>query len=220
MSTELEVIEIETAPHPDAAIVWLHGLGADGNDFAPIVPEIDLEGLAVRYVFPHAPMQAVTINGGTVMRAWYDISDQAIRREDPKGVAASRGHVEALIAKERSRGIDDSRIVVAGFSQGGAIALYAGLRHEQRLAGVMALSCYLPLAETLAAEGTPANRDVPLFMAHGKSDPVVQYPRAVESRKRLEAAGYTVQWHEYPMPHSVCGEEIDDLAAWLRKVLA
>ena len=220
MSTLLETIEIETAPNPSAAVIWLHGLGADGNDFAPIVPEIDLEGLAVRYVFPHAPMQPVTINGGMMMRAWYDISDQAIRREDAKGVTASRGHVEALIARERARGVEPSRIVIAGFSQGGAISLYAGLRHERRLAGIMALSCYLPLADTLAAEGTLANRDVPLLMCHGTGDPVVQYPRALESKKILEGLGYAVDWHEYRMPHSVCGEEIEDIATWLRKVLA
>jgi phospholipase/carboxylesterase len=216
----LETIETETGANPRAAVIWLHGLGADGNDFAPIVPELDLKGLAVRFVFPHAPMQAVTINGGMVMRAWYDISDAAIRREDARGVLASRAHAQALIADQNSRGIPTGRIVLAGFSQGGAIALHAGLRHEERLAGVMALSCYLPLADTLTAEAAPANRDVPIFMAHGTADPVVQYARALESRKVLESLGFRLEWHEYQMPHSVCAQEIRDIAAWLRRVLA
>jgi phospholipase/carboxylesterase len=155
-----------------------------------------------------------------VMRAWYDISDQAIRREDPEGVAASRTRVDALIEREVSRGIQPSRIVLAGFSQGGAISLYTGLRHHRRLAGVMALSSYLPVADALAQEASSANKDVPIFMGHGTGDPVVQYPKALASRKFLESAGYRVEWHEYPMPHSVCIEEIRDIAVWLRRVLA
>jgi phospholipase/carboxylesterase len=219
MAELLDSIEIETGRDPQAAVIWLHGLGADGNDFVPIVAELELDGAAVRFVFPHAPMQPVTINGGMVMRAWYDISDAAIRREDAGGVRASQQHVEALVAREAGRGIAESRIVLAGFSQGGAIALYTGLRHERRLAGIMALSCYLPLADALAAEASPANRDAPILMAHGTGDPVVAYPRALESRKLLEGLGYRVEWHEYPMPHSVCMEEVGDVGAWLRRAL-
>ena len=220
MADLLECIELETAPNPVASVIWLHGLGADGNDFVPIVPELDLDGLAVRFIFPHAPRQPVTINGGMVMRAWYDISDAAIRREDERGVRTSQGHVDALIERESQRGIATSRQVLAGFSQGGAIALHTGLRQPQRLAGVMALSCYLPLADTLAAEASAANRQTPIFMAHGTADPVVTFARARESRDTLRSQGYALDWHEYRMPHSVCGEEVADISAWLRTVLA
>jgi phospholipase/carboxylesterase len=219
MADMLESIELETAPYPQASVIWLHGLGADGNDFVPIVPELRLEGMAVRFVFPHAPMQPVTINGGMVMRAWYDIRDAEIRSEDAAGVEASQRLVEGLIAREKTRGIPASRIVLAGFSQGGAIALQTGLRHPERLAGVMALSCYLPLAENLASEASPANRSVPLFMGHGFSDPIVPHARATESRRQLEALGYPVEWHDYPMPHSVCAEEVNDMGTWLGRVL-
>ena len=220
MSELLECIEIETAPQPNATVIWLHGLGADGNDFVPIVPELELSGLAIRFVFPHAPRQAVTINNGMVMRAWYDISDAAIRREDEAGVRASQARIDALIEREQKRGIAASRMVLAGFSQGGAIALHTGLRCESKIAGVMALSCYLPLADKFAAEASQANRQTSIFMGHGLSDPVVAHSRAVESRELLRKCGYRVEWHDYRMPHSVCAEEVSDIATWLRLVLA
>jgi phospholipase/carboxylesterase len=218
-SARLETIEIETAPAPTASIIWLHGLGADGNDFAPIVPEIDLGGIAVRYVFPNAPTMPVTINNGYVMRAWYDISDAAIRREDEAGVRASQAAIEALMAHEKSRGIPARRIVLAGFSQGGAIALQTGLRHAERIAGIMALSTYVPLADKLAAEAHPMNRDLPVFMAHGSDDTVIPLTRAAQSRALLEQLGYPLEWHQYRMPHSVCPEEIGHIETWLKKVL-
>jgi phospholipase/carboxylesterase len=215
----LEAIEIETAPAPQASVIWLHGLGADGSDFAPLADEIDLP-LGVRYIFPHAPMMPVSINGGYVMRAWYDISDAAIRREDEAGVRASQASVEALLARERARGIAANRIVLAGFSQGGAIALHTGLRHAERLAGIMALSTYVPIADKLAAEASPANRDLPIFMAHGTHDPMIAIARARESRDLLLRQGYAPEWNEYRMEHSVCPQEIADLAVWLRRVLS
>jgi phospholipase/carboxylesterase len=218
----LPTIELETGRAVTAAVIWLHGLGADGHDFEPIVPELDLPDTpAVRFVFPHAPMRAVTINGGAVMRAWYDVyTVDGVRREDDAGVRASQAAVEELVAAERARGIAASRIVLAGFSQGGAIALHTALRHSERLAGIMALSTYLPLAATLAAEAHPANRAVPIFMAHGRHDPLIAVERAAMSRRQLESAGYTVEWREYPMEHSVCAAEVDDIATWLRRVLA
>lgn len=215
----LETIEIETALRPAASIIWMHGLGADGNDFVPLVDEIELP-LAVRYIFPHAPMMPVSINGGYVMRAWYDISDAAIRREDAAGVRASQQSVEALLAQEKSRGIAPGRIVLAGFSQGGAIALQTGLRHGERLAGLMALSTYVPLADTLASEANPANLELPIFMAHGTADPMIACERARASRDLLLQQGYAVEWHEYRMQHSVCPEEIVAIGDWLRRVLA
>jgi phospholipase/carboxylesterase len=217
----LQTVELETGPAPTAAVIWLHGLGADGHDFEPIVPELDLpDALTVRFVFPHAPMQPVTINGGAVMRAWYDVyALEGERREDADGVRASQARVEALIAREKARGIPAARLVLAGFSQGGAIALQTGLRHGERLAGIMALSTYLPVASTLAAEASPANRAVPIFMAHGVDDPLIPIERAAMSRRRLETAGYAVEWHEYPMAHAVCMEEIADVSAWLPRVL-
>jgi phospholipase/carboxylesterase len=218
----LETLELETGPRPTAAVIWLHGLGADGHDFEPIVPELSLpDAPAVRFVFPHAPMQAVSINGGAVMRAWYDVYNlQGARREDDAGVRTSQASVEALIAREKTRGVPAARIVLAGFSQGGAIALQTGLRHPERLAGIMALSTYLPLAATVATEASPANRAVPIFMAHGRHDSLIPIERAVLSRDALQKAGYDVEWHEYPMEHSVCAAEIRDIAAWLRRVLA
>ena len=217
----LAALELETGRAPTASVIWLHGLGADGHDFEPIVPELDLpDALAVRFVFPHAPMQPVTINGGAVMRAWYDVYGlQGVRREDAAGVRASQAAVEELLARETKRGIPASRLVLAGFSQGGAIALQTGLRHPERLAGIMALSTYLPVADTLAAEASAANRDVPIFMAHGLHDPLIPIERAQMSRKLLESAGYRVEWHDYPMEHSVCAEEIADISSWLRRVL-
>lgn len=215
----LECIELETAPNPTASVIWLHGLGADGNDFAPIVPELELPERAIRFVFPHAPTQPVTINGGMVMRAWYDISDNAIRREDEGGVRASQAELEKLIARERTRGVEARNIVLAGFSQGGAVVLHTGLRHAERLAGIMALSTYVPLADLVSGEIAPINRDLPIFMAHGSGDPIIPMARAQQSRALLEQLGYAVEWHDYPMPHSVCAEEIGDISLWLQKVL-
>ena len=206
-------------PAKPASVIWMHGLGADGHDFEPIVDELDLPSRPVRFVFPHAPRRPVTINGGMLMRAWYDISDAAIRREDASGVRQSQAIVEQLIAGEVARGVASTDIVLAGFSQGGAIALQTALRHPARLAGVMALSTYLPLADTLAAEASAANRDLPIFMAHGKHDPVVVPTRASSSRDTLQGLAYAVQWQEYPMPHAVCPQEIVDISRWLCKVL-
>ncbi|MFO1362110.1 MAG: alpha/beta hydrolase [Burkholderiales bacterium] len=221
MTAPLESIEIETGPAPTAAVLWLHGLGADGNDFVPVVEALDLPERPIRFVFPHAPMRPVTINQGYVMRAWYDVLSMDFeRRADERGVRESQGLVEVLIERETRRGVAARGIVLAGFSQGGAIALQTGLRHAARLAGIMALSCYLPLAGTLDAERAPANRDVPVFMAHGAHDPVVPVPLARESRDRLVRLGYDVAWHEYPMEHSVSPEEIAAIGAWLRRVLA
>ncbi|PYN35144.1 MAG: carboxylesterase [Candidatus Rokuibacteriota bacterium] len=221
MADQLEAIEIETTVSPIASIIWMHGLGADGHDFVDIVPELGLPARpGVRFVFPHAPMRPVTINGGYVMRAWYDIRDAGgVRREDPAGVRASQKSIEALIQREKERGVPASAIVLAGFSQGGAMALHTGLRHGERLAGVMALSCSLPLADTLAVEAAPANRDVPIFMAHGTRDPTIPMARALRARETLTGLGYRVEWREYSMPHSVCPEEIRDIATWLGRVL-
>jgi phospholipase/carboxylesterase len=217
MSALLEALEIETGPSPRAAVIWLHGLGADGHDFEPIVPELGMPAApAVRFVFPHAPLQPVAINRGAVMRAWYDVTGDG--RQDAEGIRASQVRVEALIARERARGIAARSIVLAGFSQGGAMALHTGLRHPERLAGILALSCYLPLPETLEREASQATRDVPIFMAHGTQDPVIPLSWAMRSRDRLIALGYAVEWHEYPMPHSVCAEEIADVGRWLRTV--
>jgi phospholipase/carboxylesterase len=217
----LETIEIETTPAPRAAVIWMHGLGADGHDFEPIVPELELRGAPpIRFVFPHAPLRPVTINGGAVMRAWYDVSNAlGTRREDEPGVRTSQRNIEALIAREKARGLAAGEIVLAGFSQGGAMALQTGLRHPERLAGLLVLSSFLPLPDTIAAEASAANRDVPIFMAHGTHDPMIPLARARESRDRLLALGYRVEWREYPMPHAVCAEEVADLSAWLRQVL-
>ncbi|HNE16846.1 MAG TPA: alpha/beta hydrolase-fold protein [Rhodocyclaceae bacterium] len=219
----LPVVEIEPAVPATRSVIWLHGLGADGHDFEPVVDEFDLDRLPpTRFVFPHAPMRAVTINGGYVMRAWYDIlsMDFSERREDPAGVLESAAQVEALIARENARGIADGHIVLAGFSQGGAIALHTALRHPRRLAGVLALSTYLPLADTLAAEAAPANRDVPLFMAHGLGDPVIPYAFSRRSGDLLADLGYALEWHDYPMDHALCLEEVRHIEDWLARVLA
>ena len=218
----LEVINVETAPNPTASIIILHGLGADGNDFVPVAHELDLTHVGpVRFVFPHGPTRPVTINGGHVMRAWYDILGTDIeRREDEAGLRASQALVEALIAQERARGIPASRIVLGGFSQGCAMTLMAGLRHSERLAGLLGMSGYLPVADTTAAERSAANAGVPIFLAHGRSDPVIALARATASRDALQALGYAVEWHDYPMPHSVCAQEIADINRWLLKVLA
>ena len=217
----LDAIEIETAPAPTAAVIWMHGLGADGHDFEPIVPELRLGPRpSIRFVFPHAPLRPVTINQGHVMRAWYDIRALAgVRREDEAGVRQSARQIESLIARERQRGIPAERLVLAGFSQGGAMALHTGLRHAERLAGVMALSCYLPLASTLEAEAAPANRAVPIFWAHGVHDPMIPLALAEQSREQLATLGYPIDWHQYAMPHSVSAEEIAEIARWLGRVL-
>ena len=220
MSALLETLEIETAPSPRAAVIWLHGLGADGHDFAGIEREVTPPGAAVRYVYPHAPMMPVTINNGYVMRAWYDVFGVAgERREDEAGVRASQERIERLIAREKARGIPARAIVLAGFSQGGAMALHTGLRHPERLAGVMALSCFLPVARAVATEASTANRDVSLFIAHGIADDLIPVARARAARDTLLGLGYEVEWHEYPMAHSLCPQEIEDIAAWLQRTL-
>ena len=218
----LDCIELANTPKPDACVIWLHGLGADGYDFVPIVKEIEALGApAARYVFPHAPMRPVTINGGNVMRAWYDIvGTDLLRPEDESGIRQSHLEVEALIAREVDRGISRSRLVLAGFSQGGAITLHTGLRQSQPLAGLLALSSYLPLASAFEAERDAGSAQVPIFIAHGQSDPVIPIARGAESRERLVALGYEVQWHAYPIPHSVCADEVRDIAVFLRTVLA
>jgi phospholipase/carboxylesterase len=223
MSAELlPCIEIETAPSPRASVIWLHGLGADGNDFVPIVPELRLpHELMVRFVFPHAPVRAVTINNGMRMRAWYDISAADLtNRADLAGVRQSQAELEALIARETARGMAPERIVLAGFSQGGAIALYTGLRHGKRLAGILALSTYLVAPDKLATEASEANRGTPIFMAHGTADPVVRFQWGEATKRLLEAAGYRVEWHVYHMEHSVCLEEVQAIGAWITRVLA
>ena len=214
----MEAIEIQTGSKPAASILWLHGLGADGHDFEPIVPELKL-AQPVRFVFPHAPVRAVTINQGMRMRAWYDILQFGGGPEDDAGIRASQGLIEELIAKEKKKGLPAEKIVMAGFSQGGAIALQTALRYPERLAGVLALSAYLPQAASLQSERSPANQGIPIFMAHGRYDDIIPPRRADESRKLLEAAGYRVEWHEYPMPHSVCAEEIADIAAFLARIV-
>jgi phospholipase/carboxylesterase len=213
----LEQVEVTLGTEPTGTVIWMHGLGADGWDFVPIVKELPLPGgLQLRFIFPHAPMRAVTINGGNVMRAWYDIAMTDIARlPDERGIRESQSQVNALIAREESRGMPAEKIVLAGFSQGGAIALQAGLRHPKKLAGVMALSTYLTLADTLAAEASIANRDTPILMAHGTEDPVVPLRLAVSSRDKLTELGWKVEWREYPMPHSVCIEEVEEIAGWL-----
>jgi phospholipase/carboxylesterase len=222
MSAILPAVEIETAPDPDAAVIWLHGLGDTGHGWSQAVPALGLPpALRVRFVFPHAPSMPVSINNNYVMPAWYDVRAANItERADLDGVRRSRGQLEALVAREKSRGVVDARIVLAGFSQGGAIALYAGLRHAERLAGIVALSTYLIDAAGLAAEASAANRDVPIFMGHGTHDPVVQVAWAEASREALARAGYRVQWRTYPMEHSATMEELAEVGAFLRQVLA
>ena len=221
MSNSLDAIEIETAPNPSHAVIWLHGLGADGNDFAPIVPQLDLAGSpAIRFIFPHAPVRPVSINGGMPMRAWYDILNaELVRKEDEQGLRDSERTIQALIARENARGIPTSKIVLAGFSQGSAMTLLAGLRLDQKLAGLISLSGYLPLADKFAAERHSANQDTPIFLAHGTLDPVVIFARGQATHQQLEELGYSVNWKTYSMPHTVCLEEIDDMAQFLRKVL-
>lgn len=216
----LETIEITTADNPAAAVIWMHGLGADGGDFVPIVRELDLTGCpAIRFVFPHAQTMPVTINNGYVMRAWYDIlAMDLVRREDEAGLRKSQLQIEQLIAREIVRGIPANKIVLAGFSQGCAMVLQTGLRHPQKLAGMLCLSGYLPIHATVAEERSEQNQQTPIFMAHGRGDGVVTIDRAETSRDFLKALGYQLEWHEYMMPHSVCEEEIAAIGPWLRRV--
>ncbi len=217
----LDCIELETGPNPTHSVIWLHGLGADGNDFVPIVPELQLPpGVAVRFIFPNAPVQPVTINGGMAMRSWYDILVMdLVRYEDDKGIRQSEEAIRGLIARENARGIPTSRIVLAGFSQGCAMTLHTGLRLNEKLAGMVGLSGYLPLIDTASTERSTANAKTPIFLAHGLYDPVVALPRAQASLAQLKALDYDVRWHTYPMPHSVCGEEVADIGTFLREVL-
>lgn len=231
MAAILSNITLETGKQPRHSIIWLHGLGADGNDFVPIVEELDLP-VAVRFIFPHAPMRPVTINGGFVMRAWYDIASSSIpvlssveaspelcrrgdAQQDEKGIRESQAAIEALIAQEISRGIAPENIVLAGFSQGGAIALHTMLRHGSSLGGVLALSCYLPLDYHVPSEMQPSSTATPIFMAHGLNDPIIPYASGMASKDALVEFGYAVTWHEYAMGHSVCEEELRDIETWL-----
>ncbi len=213
----LPCIEIETAPNPQHTVIWLHGLGADGHDFEPIVPElVDPRWPALRFVFPHAPVRPVTINGGMPMRAWYDIVGMEIaQRQDERGMRESVAQLEELVASEMARGVSSERILLAGFSQGGAIALACGLRHAHKLDGIIALSTYLPMAEKTAAEAAAANRATPIFFAHGTADPVVPLVLGEMSRNHLQGLGYAIEWHAYPMAHQVCAEEIADLRRFI-----
>jgi phospholipase/carboxylesterase len=217
----LETIEFETGPNPTASIIVLHGLGADGNDFVPIAEALQLDAVGpVRFIFPHAPVQPVTINGGASMRSWYDILHaDLVRREDEAGLRQSQQAVEALIARERQRGVAASRTVLMGFSQGCAVTLLTGTRHRERLAGLVGLSGYLPLADRTAAERSAASSGLPIFLAHGRDDTVVPLARAEASRDALQTLGCAVEWHVYPMPHSVCPQEVADLNRWLVALL-
>lgn len=225
MTTELlETIEIESDANPTAAVIWMHGLGADANDFVPIVKELDLRNCpAIRFVFPNAPQIPVTLNGGYIMRAWYDIAAAGTdinKREDEAGLRLSQQQIEALIARENARGIPTDKIILAGFSQGCAMSLQTGLRHPQKLAGIMGLSGYVPLADKVAAERHAENQATSIFLVHGTVDPVIPIQRAQQSRDLLVNLGYPVEWHDYWMQHSVSPQEITDIGNWLRKVLA
>jgi phospholipase/carboxylesterase len=220
MSETLPAIEIETKPKPSHTVIWLHGLGADGNDFVPVVKELKLPPLGIRFVFPHAPMRPVTINGGFVMRAWYDIAYQELAfKEDERGLRESQKLIEELIVRENTRGIPSSRIVLAGFSQGGVLALQTGLRQSKPLAGLMALSSYLPMSPMIEVERNAASNSVPIFMGHGITDNIVPLALGKMSRDTLIKLGYEVDWHQYTMPHSVCAEELADVGVWLKRVL-
>jgi phospholipase/carboxylesterase len=217
----LETVTVETGPNPAFSIIWLHGLGADGHDFEPLVPELlEKRTPPLRFVFPHAPVRPVTINNGYEMRAWYDIVGIDRRSaEDFDGMTASAAAVDSLVRQENARGVPTGRIAIAGFSQGGAMALHLATRHAEKFAGVIALSCYLPMSRELATR-SPANQGTPIFMAHGTQDPVVPYPLGDESHQLLKAAGYPVEWHAYPMGHALCEPEVSDLRAWLARVCA
>lgn len=221
MTQYLPCIETTSGPNPTASVIWLHGLGADGGDFAAIVPQLDLTGCApIRFVFPHAPRIPVTLNGGYVMPAWYDILGTETQRvEDAAGIRHSALAIEALIQREVERGVRADQIVLAGFSQGSAMVLFTGLRYPEKLAGIMALSGYLPMADHIATERSAANQQTPIFMAHGNADPMIVISRAEASRDALKGFGYAVQWHPYPMPHSVHPAEISDIGDFLRSVV-
>jgi phospholipase/carboxylesterase len=213
-----DAIILTPASAPTASVIWLHGLGADGSDFPPLVPELNLpELLAVRFVFPHAPVRPVTVNGGMPMRAWYDIHGLGVRdREDEAGIRESARTLAALISAERSAGIASERILLAGFSQGGAVVLFGGTRHPERLGGILALSTYLPLASKLQGEAAAANRDLPILMCHGTQDPIVPIEMAQRSYQELKQLSYPIKWQDYPMPHSLCAPEVADISQWIQ----
>ncbi len=217
----LDCLEIETAPNPTHSVIWLHGLGADGHDFAGIVPQLGITASkSVRFIFPHAPVQPITINGGMVMRAWYDIRlPTLIHAEDEQGIYASEHSIVALIKRENSRGVPSQNILLAGFSQGSAMTLHIGLRYPEKLGGMIALSGYIPLADQATQGWSEANCDTPIFLAHGAFDPVVTFDRGTHARDLLLAHQFAVSWHAYPMPHSVCPEEIRDIADFLKKII-
>jgi phospholipase/carboxylesterase len=217
----LETIEVETAANPNAAVIWLHGLGADGHDFEPIVPEIVRpRERAWRFVFPHAPVRPVSINGGMPMRAWYDLKGLDRRAaEDAAGFRDTDAQVRELIANQGERGIPANRLVLAGFSQGGAVSLYSAPRFPEKLAGVLALSCYLPMMGSFGAERAPANDATPIFMGHGQADNVLPMSLGMQSRDFLKSQGYAVEWHDYPIAHSVCAAEIANIRDFLFRVL-
>jgi len=219
-SAALETVEVSTGPEPVAAVIWLHGLGADGHDFEPVVPQLLWPGAPhIRFVFPHAPVRPVTINGGMAMRAWYDIVSLSGRDQDQKGIADSVNQAAALIKRERERGIEPERIVIAGFSQGGAIALQLALRYPEKLAGLIVLSSYLLLEQRLDADAHEANRKLPVFAGHGTLDPMVPVQKGEKLAEKLRDMDYPLEWHSYPIPHAVCPEEIAHLSAWLRSRL-
>jgi len=218
----LATVTVETGPHPVYTIIWLHGLGADGHDFEPLVPELVERSMpAMRFVFPHAPVRPVTLNNGYEMRAWYDIVGIDRRSaEDFKGIGETMDSINGLIHREHARGIGSDHILLAGFSQGGAMALHIATRHPDRFAGVIALSCYLPLSREFAKVRSTSNQSTPIFMAHGTQDPVVPYMLGDETRALLQGAGYNVEWHDYPMAHQLIEPEIADLRTWLKRVCA
>jgi len=217
----LKTVELVTAPNPTVAVIWMHGLGADGNDFVPIVKELDLEGCpAIRFVFPHAPMLEVTINGGRMMPAWYDISASEFGRDDDeKSVRDSQIDINALIGCEKERGIAADKILIGGFSQGCAMTFQTGLRYPEKLGGLLCLSGYLPLEDSFVAERSEANKNIPIYYGHGSEDQVIPITRAQQTLALLQKQGYNVEWHEYDMPHSVCREEIEDISNFLKRVL-
>jgi phospholipase/carboxylesterase len=215
--SNLEKLIIETSQPIQQSVIWLHGLGADGHDFAPIVPELHIPN--TRFIFPHAPHQPITMNNGYEMRAWYDLYGLTLQtKQDEAGMRAMQQEIESLIEAEQAQGIPTERIVLAGFSQGGAMAFFTGLRYPKKLAGILALSTYVSLKEKLADEAHQANKDMPIFMAHGSFDSIITLDTCLVSRRLLEDLDYQVEWHEYPMPHSVCPEEIEDIARFLKQV--
>lgn len=215
--SNLETIIIETSQPIQQSVIWLHGLGADGHDFAPIVPELNIPN--TRFIFPHAPHQPITMNNGYEMRAWYDLYGLTLQtKQDEAGMRAMQQEIESLIEAEQAQGIPANKIVLAGFSQGGAMAFFTGLRYSKKLAGILALSTYVSLKEKLADEAHQANKDTPIFMAHGSFDSIITLDTCLVSRQLLEDLDYQVEWHEYPMPHSVCTEEIEDIARFLKQV--